>query len=535
MINFFKLNKNKNIPSYSYILLYSILGTIYFYYAINSTGYDDEFWNIGILENTSWGNIINLFFFNCFDVHPPLSYFADRLLFDLFKNWNHVRAFLAIILILSSLNLTLYIRNKKSDIHAITFTLIFLCNPAVLMWCTSIRWYTYFIIFFNWLLVIPSQKKIWFHTKLIVGLLLLSFTGYITIIFIIPIFLYYYKDYLISWKQKLTLFSIDITIFLLLYSFQVFLFLKHHIFSESPFDGNLFFPIKKSILGFATAFLSNQGIMPFSMLGIISILSTTILLIFSLRYLITSKNISNEFIPLLTSLILLFLSGASGYLRIFITLTPFQSIWLSSFNIRKKKYLLPITLIIISQIYGIQNVLSYSGTTKLYFNVPVRKVLKEIDIFANECESNPIVFHHLPALSYQLKKRDFISISHIEIDGLDAYINSKYTSVNSPYQETNQNDFKKILNSKSQKCLVVVDNFRGFNNFPSEIKREMLKAVENIKYSSKETSYIGLNKDILFSRIIDPDFPSNKVKIYKFKNPRNLKDMKIWFDFQSYK
>ena len=65
----------------------------------------------------------------------------------------------------------------------------------------------------------------------------------------------------------------------------------------------------------------------------------------------------------------------------------------------------------ISQIYGIQNVLNYSDTTKSYFNVPVRKVLKEIDNFANECESKPIVFHHLPALSYQLKRRDLISIS----------------------------------------------------------------------------------------------------------------------------
>ena len=99
----------------------------------------------------------------------------------------------------------------------------------------------------------------------------------------------------------------------------------------------MFFPLNKSIIGFVAAFLSNQGIMPFSILGIFSILSTTILLILSLKNFLNSRNSTNEFMPILSSLISLFFTGAGGYLRIFITLTPFQSIWISSFNFRKKK------------------------------------------------------------------------------------------------------------------------------------------------------------------------------------------------------
>ena len=56
------LKKNKYLPIVLYLTIFLILGTIYFYYAITSTGYDDEFWNIGILENTSWPNIVKLFF-----------------------------------------------------------------------------------------------------------------------------------------------------------------------------------------------------------------------------------------------------------------------------------------------------------------------------------------------------------------------------------------------------------------------------------------------------------------------------------------
>ena len=187
----------------------------------------------------------------------------------------------------------------------------------------------------------------------------------------------------------------------------------------------------------------------------------------------------------------------------------------------------------ISQIYGIQNVLNYSGTTKSYFNVPVRKVLNEIDNFANECQLKPIVFHHLPAFSYHLKKRNLISISHVEIDALDGY--SKTTLADTPFSRRTKDDFTKIITSDSQKCLVVIDHFRGFNNFPSEIKRKMLEAVDNIKYSSKETSYIGLNKDLYFNRMIDKDYPKNKVTLHKFKNPKNLEDMAIWFDIDSQK
>ena len=37
------------------------------------------------------------------DIHPPLSYIFDRLIFDFLKNWNYVRGLLSIFLIASTL------------------------------------------------------------------------------------------------------------------------------------------------------------------------------------------------------------------------------------------------------------------------------------------------------------------------------------------------------------------------------------------------------------------------------------------------
>jgi len=523
LISLQRINK---IPNYIYIFIFGIFGIIYFQFALTTKGYDDEFWTIGIIENTSWGNMLRYLQTN--DIHPPLSYIFDRLIFDFLKNWNYVRGLLSIFLIASTFNLTFYIKRNTHDIHALIYPLFFLSNPAVLMWGTSLRWYTYFLIIFNWLLIIPEKNSKWFEIKLVFSILLLSLTGYITFIFIIPIFLYYYSKHEITWSKKFILISKNIVIYILLFSPQLFFFTKYHASAESSFDGNLFFPIKNLIVGVFSSFLSNQGVLPFSSLGILSTVSTTFLMIFCFRNFTKSKPISNIFIPLLISLLALIISGAAGYLRIFVTLTPIQSKWISDLKINKKKYFFPIFIILITQLYGIQNVISHSGTTKSYFNIPVHEVIQEIDKFANECGSKPIVFHHINALSFHLNRKEIISISHIENSKYKVSKTSKYLEIESPY--VNKNDLNKILNSDNNKCAIVVDNFRGFNNFSYSTKIKMLEAMDKIKYSSKKIKNIGLNKNIFISKKIAKDYPKNSITLYKFIDPRNLSDMKIWIN-----
>jgi hypothetical protein len=58
----------------------------------------------------------------------------------------------------------------------------------------------------------------------------------------------------------------------------------------------------------------------------------------------------------------------------------------------------------------------------------------------------------------------------------------------------------------------------------------MLEAMDKIKYSSKKIKNIGLNKNIFISKKIAKDYPKNSVTIYKFIDPRNLSDMKIWIN-----
>ena len=103
--------------------------------------------------------------------------------------------------------------------------------------------------------------------------------------------------------------------------------------------------------------------------------------------------------------------------------------------------------------------------------------------------------------------------------------------IDSPYK--NNNDLNKILNSDNNKCVIVVDSFRGFNNFPYLTKIKMLDAINKIQYSSKKVKNIGFSKDFFISKKIAKDYPKYSVTIHKFVDTKNLNDMKIWLNLQS--
>ena len=100
--------------------------------------------------------------------------------------------------------------------------------------------------------------------------------------------------------------------------------------------------------------------------------------------------------------------------------------------------------------------------------------------------------------------------------------------MDSPY--TNVNDLDKILESNENKCAIVVDSFRGFNNFPYSIKLKMLEAMNKIKFSSKQVESIGKSKNIILSKRIAKDYPDNSITLHKFVDPKNLSDMRIWLN-----
>ena len=180
--------QNNFYKKFLFLFLASILFIFYIYAASNTYGFDDEFNTINIIESLDFKNMYRYLQSN--DIHPPLSYLINKLLFNILKDWNLVRAVLSSFVVLSIINLA-YSRYKINKNSSILLLLFLGFDPNIIMWGTSIRWYTYFIIILNWYLIIPNRNSIWFYLKQIIGLTLLGYTGYISILLIPPLFIYY--------------------------------------------------------------------------------------------------------------------------------------------------------------------------------------------------------------------------------------------------------------------------------------------------------------------------------------------------------
>ena len=191
---------------YKYLIntLYIVSAIIFLSIAYNSFGYDDEYWNMRMIEDNSLTGLISKI--QNFDVHPPLSYIVNFSFYKLFNNWTAVRLISSLLFILS-LGYSLF-RTKNNEAKLILLLLVGF-NPSIMLWVTSIRWYAYAVP----LLMILSHplennnKYYWYY--LFLGFLLLSFISYVGIILIIPYFIWYFISNTI--KEKYFTISIQST------------------------------------------------------------------------------------------------------------------------------------------------------------------------------------------------------------------------------------------------------------------------------------------------------------------------------------
>ena len=521
-------------PDFLFILLTIIIFILYSYVAYNSFGFPDEFWTIRYVEKYlgDWNGFLNYQFEK--DVHPPLSYLIVFSLFKLFGSWKLLRIVISSTLVLSIINFSNFVGSRYGKFHGLTCLFFLAFDPAVLMWCTSVRWYSFYMIFLLWFLVIPKNKNIWFAIKFIIGFTLLGYTGYVTIILALPLIIYYYKGSLYTLENKLKLLVAPLFIFLLIYYNQLEIFFSKKVIiglqqsslsliNQNSYNKYIYFFIN-NIKAITTAVFSNQGIMPYSILGVSSIISLTFISFFAFKELFKRDYFINNFSIYLLSILLFVFSGLSVKFRNFLLLAPLRSNWIASQKINSFKYFLPLIIIAIAQLKGVSNIVNNSGTTKSFFNVPFHSIVKDIEIFSESCNTQPIVFHHEKTLNYYLNKKGYLSISDADFKIRD-FEASEYNLK----QEQRKKEFERKLILPSENCVVVIDTFRGFSGISKYRKDMMIKALKDLSFSEKSIKRIGKNKDIFFSRIIRPDYPRDSAIIYKLKNVKDLNKMRIWY------
>ena len=542
MISFFKNNNYLYFirPKAIFFLMALILLGLYIYVGNTSFGFPDEYWTIRNIEKFSddWLGLYN-FLLDYYDdstrgdVHPPLSYFIVFNLYKIFKSWQVIRVIISITLIFSIINFSNYLRRVYGQWSGVACLFFLGLDPSVLMWGISIRWYSFYLIFLLWFLIIPRKINIWFNIKLIVGLVLLGYTGYITILIAIPLIIYYYKDRFGTIYQKFRSTIIHLFIFLLIYGKQLqILFTTQFAYSINQTSLKLIGPEDKTsyltffsnnIKGFIAGILSNQGVMPYSLAGFLSILSTSFILFYSFRNLIKRfKNIDNSFV-FISALSLFLISGLGSKFRSYVVLTPLRSIWIST--IKRSKYTIAISLILIGicQLQGIVNIISHSGTTKTFFNIPFHRIINEVESFSSSCKAKPIIFHHEKALTFHLNRMGYDSISTYEPIPYNTAPKFRKQA-----EKSLRNKLEKKLNSSTNSCVIAIDTFRGFSGISKTKKNMMMKALDDLDFSKRSVVRIGKNKDLLVNRTIDIDYPLNTATIYKLRGVKNLKKMNAW-------
>ena len=493
-------------------LLFGLISFIFLYSAYTSAGYDDEFYNIRLVREMSLLKMIQLL--QSEDLHPPLSYILNYILFHLTDSWNLVRVCSALFFLAALGYWTKQLPSNKAKIWGL---ILLGLNPTILMWVVGIRWYAYMVPLVLILSVLPSCNKWYYWPKFFLILMLIWFLGYIGFFLAIPYFFYYWLNDTSSWKKKLTIVIPLGILFALAYAYQAYIFLTVHSQMDLKQTNNQqVFDLKSSLSYYFSSVFSNQGVFPISLGGLFSI-TGSLLLYGSL--LLIFKDLRKKYDWMIFALLsILFLaSGIAGKVRNLVLLEPSRNrMFLELINSKKKITWLGFLLVIIGNGIGLYNILNHSGTTKNALNIPVEKTMNFLENLEQK-GANEIYFTHHPTFDYHLitKQKKVVSFYN------SLYFDSVY------FKTTNIASLQNQLPAQPHNFTFIL-NYKG-RSITQEHFDEMLGAMKQIKADTIKRFYLDKDPEYAIRRKLFPDYPEYTTVVIKYFGVKgNIADLSVW-------
>lgn len=465
---------------------------LYVYVGFTSYGFDDEFFNIGIVENFSAYEIIFL------DAsvnlnHPNGSLFLNSILFNIFGDWSYVRAFYGFIFALCLVFSFKCLTNNNKNFNQFFFILLCL-NPSLLMLGSSIRWYSIFIIFINFLIILiykNYRNPVYFWGSFLCLAQALIYTNYLAF-FILPIAFFY------SLNQRKIFFhenknEILYLIFFILLSLVIaFPEIKSFLYKLSLDQSNQTSSFLTSVIGFGLFQTSGIALMPFSYAFTFSIiLALCILITFLLNFRTESIKFLYTYIFLCSFIIL---SGIGGKFRTFFTIYLLDAhikAQILSFIPKRFHYFI-FVLLLAPFLVGSINVVMHYETSKGSWNLPYSDTIDEVGNLAAlyKCQ-NVQIFLHDPGLMWHLD-------------------NLKYNVLN-VYDVGNISD---LPISSDADCQMYVSTFVGSMDPAS---KDIINSFFN--NNSNFIKKINIKKDRFanFKRLLNQDIPDYYVELSLYK------------------
>jgi len=480
----------------SLLILYCSVG--YFSY-----GYDDEFFNIRLIEKLGYGAVS---FLQTTDIHPPGSYFIDAFLFSVFGKWELVRLCISLITAISLSYAIISIHKRNGSFAGIISFILLGLNPAILLWCTSIRWYAFFVPILIWLSIIPKKQNWLYWAKCFGGLILLAYFGYIVLIIALPILYLYWNSNDENKIKKIKAMILYGSISFILYSYQLFIFLTVHLKNKDTQVSSFI----KSLYGIYSSQISNQGVFPLSIPGIITSIATIGIFI-TVFYSDLKSNIQNKyFVSYSMATFFTFITGIASKIRNLLIISPWLAIWLSTTNIKsshKKIFIFFLTFISIGNLWGDYNIITHQNTIKTNFNLPVQPVLDDLKAELAKSENDLVILCHDPKLTWHLNHAGYLVIG--------------------PYSHSILSS--KIFQSKHQ-CVIILKTWSGVN---SEYLKKMYGEVKLLHFNNSSEQKFGHDDFYLFKKKLTPFYPEYMIEVTKLYSVENLEVLKSWLPIKA--
>lgn len=485
---------SKSLP-----VLYFALVALYAVVGFCSPGYDDEFFNIWAIEQLGSGVIQ---FTQTTDVHPPGSYFINWLLYKHLGDWSLVRLLTSIFAASAFVYAIEIFRKEHGEISGLRAFIFLGLNPALLLWCTGIRWYAYFVPIFVLLCVTQRRIGLLRWIRLGVGLILLGYIGYAVFV-IAPSLIYLYLDgNKESLRNKFKGVAVACAIAAIGYAYQFHIFLTVHFANKEGQVSSLW----RSLLGFAVAQISNQGVFPISVGGILSATGSLGLLTIGFWYSLRKYQPSGLILPYWLGVIGLAGSGLAGKFRNFVIVSPLQSLWFSTLTAEFRMGMLLRLCVLclgIGNLIGVINVATHNGTTKNSWNLPCKQVLQLAANKSSDFGESVAFLTHDPALTYLLEHRGLRVISPYS---------KKYCDLG-------------VL-EKQFKCVIALKTYAGA--IDSEKLHAMYNDLNRISTGPVEVLQFGRDADYKVKQLLDKRYPEYQVEANIMLDVNGLAHLKSW-------
>ena len=473
-------------------VLYGVVG-----YA--SMGYDDEFSNMALVERHGLAVVALM---QTQDVHPPGQYLINWGLHAVTGDWWLVRLATALLTALSLIYATEALRQRHGDRAAGVLFVLLCLNPAILMWCTGVRWYAYFVPVLVWLSVTPRHGDWRYWAKCFGGLVLLGYIGYAVFVVALPVLWLYWTGSRQSPREKAIAIGWGALAGALLYAYQFHVFLTVHLQSK----GSQVSSLLHNLMGFAIAQVANQGVFSISVPAALSALGITgvVWLAFRADW---RGNLRNRYLAAYAiGSLLTILLGIAGKFRNLVIVSPWQAMWLATLQVperRTKAFLACFAALVAGNLWGTVNVATHHNTTKNSWDLQLGAVMAALASERDACGADLVVLSHDPALTWHVDQARYPQLGPFSRQVLS----------------------RDALGA-THRCVAVVRTYAGM--FSDAEIGQMYAQVGGLRHGAATHRQIGRDSHYRIKQRLDPRYPEYQFDVTVYRDVSGLGALAAW-------